>query len=567
MDTIKIDESIKKLSTHKDKWAALPITEKIELLKQVLKNLGDNTKSWVDISICNKHIESDSPWVGEEWTAGIWALAAGLNGYIETLSGLVNGHKPQFKKIRNGSGDRTILRIYPNNLIESLLLHGITADVWMKEGVTGENLDDHCAGFYKGKNPKGKVALVLGAGNANSIASLDMLYRLIAHGQVVLLKLNPVNEYLGPILEKIFEPFVSAGYIQFVYGSADVGHYLVHHPEISEIHITGSSRTHDTIVFGMGEEGERNKELHNPILNKPITSELGGISPVIVVPGNWSETDIRFQAERIVTMKMHNCGFNCIAAQVLILPEKWKLKDTLLDAIRSVLKELPVRRAWYPGAAERQKAAFASHHLVETYGGGEVPSTLIVDIASDNVNESSFNEEFFCAVLAQTTLSGDGPEEFLKNAVAFCNERLHGTLGANIIIHPKTIKESGKVLEQAVADMHYGSIGINVWSAVAFLLPQAPWGAYPDHTLNDVQSGIGVVHNSFLLEETEKTVVKGSFYPFPRSVLHFDFSMLPKPPWFVTNKTAHVTARRFAQFTIDRNPALIPGIFASALRG
>ena len=152
----------------------------------------------------------------------------------------------------------------------------------------------------------GKIALVLGAGNANSIASLDMLYRLIAHGQVVLLKLNPVNEYLGPILEKIFEPFVSAGYIQFVYGSADVGHYLVHHPEISEIHITGSSHTHDAIVFGMGEEGERNKKLHNQILNKPITSELGGISPVIVVPGNWSDADIRFQAERIVTMKMHN---------------------------------------------------------------------------------------------------------------------------------------------------------------------------------------------------------------------------------------------------------------------
>ncbi len=567
MDTIKIDKSIGKLNDHKDEWAALPVPKKIELLRQVLTNLGEHAQAWVDISIRNKQIEAESPLVGEEWSAGIWALAAGLNGYIETLGALAENQLPKVKRVWNSPNGRTILHIYPNNIIESLLLNGITAEVWMREGVTKENVHDHIALFYKQKGPLGKVALVLGAGNVNSIAPLDMLYRLIAHGQVVILKMNPVNDYLGPILEKIFEPFVTAGYVQFAYGAADVGSYLVHHPEIHEIHMTGSVRTHDAIVFGTGEKGRINKERNEPILHKPVTSELGGVSPVIIVPGQWSDTDIRFQAERVVTMKMHNCGFNCIAAQVLILPEKWELKDTFFDAVRTVLRELPPRKPWYPGAAERQKAAFASHPLVETYGGGEVPSTLIAGIAPDTVNESSFKEEFFCAVLAQTSLSGDSPSEFLQNAVVFCNERLHGTLGATIIVHPKTIKESGAVLDRAVADLRYGSIGINVWNALAFLLPQSPWGAYPGHTLNDVDSGIGVVHNTFLLEKTEKTVVSGSFYPFPKSVLHMDFSMLPKPPWFVTNKTANITFRRVALFTIDRNITRIPGIFTSALRG
>jgi len=566
MDTIKIDKSIGKLNDHKDEWAVLPIPQKIELLRQVLANLGEHAQAWVDISIRNKHIEAESPWVGEEWTAGIWALAAGLNGYIETLRGLANERRPKFKRVWNSHNGRTVLRIYPNNLIESLLLNGITAEVWMQEGVTKENLNDHMAVFYKRKDPLGKVALVLGAGNVNSIAPLDMLYRLIAHGQVVILKMNPVNDYLGPILEKIFKPFVTAGYVQFAYGAADVGSYLVHHPEIHEIHITGSARTHDAIVFGTGEKGRLNKERTEPIVHKPITSELGGVSPVIIVPGKWNDTDIRFQAERVVSMKMHNCGFNCVAAQVLILPENWELKDKFFDAVRTVLRELPPRKPWYPGAAERQKAAFVSHPLVETYGGGKAPSTLIAGIASGTVNESSFTEEFFCAVLAQTSLPGDSSSEFLQNAVVFCNERLHGTLGATIIVHPKTMKESGDVLDRAVADLRYGSIGINVWNALAFLLPQSPWGAYPGHTLNDVESGIGVVHNTFLLEKTEKTIVSGSFYPFPKSVLHFDFSMLPKPPWFVTNKTANVTARRMALFTIDRNIVRIPGIFTSALR-
>ena len=567
MDTVKMDESIKKLNEHKDAWAALPIPQKIELLKQVLDNLGEHAQAWVNISIRNKHIEAESPWVGEEWTTGIWALAAGLNGYIETLGGLAKDRLPKVKRVWNSPNGRTVLHIYPNNLIESLLLNGITAEVWMQEDVTRENVHDHMAVFYKEKNPKGKVTLVLSAGNFNSIAPLDMLYRLIAHGQVVILKMNPVNDYLGPILEKIFEPFVTPGYVQFVYGAADVGSYLVHHPEIHGIHMTGSARTHEAIVFGTGEEGRMKKERNEPLVHKPITSELGGVSPVIIVPGNWSDTDIRFQAERVVTMKTHNCGFNCVAAQVLILPENWELKDTFLDAVRTVFRKLPARKPWYPGAAERQKAAFASHPLVETYGGGKVPSTLIAGIASDAVNESSFTEELFCTVLAQTSLPGDSPAEFLRNAVAFCNERLHGTLGATIIVHPKTIKKSGDFLERAVADFRYGSIGINVWNGVAFLLPQAPWGAYPGHTLNDVQSGIGVVHNTFLLEKTEKTVVSGSFYPFPRCVLHCDFSMLPKPPWFVTNKTANVTTRRVALFTIDRNIARIPGIFTSALRG
>src|SRR5260221_3224460 len=53
----------------------------------------------------------------------------------------------------------------------------------------------------------------------------------------------------------------------------------------------------------------------------------------------------------------------------------------------------------------------------------------------------------------------------------------------------------------AVEDLRYGAIGLNVWNAVAFLLAQATWGAYPGHTLDDIQSGIGVVRNSFLRSE------------------------------------------------------------------
>ncbi len=133
----------------------------------------------------------------------------------------------------------------------------------------------------------------------------------------------------------------------------------------------------------------------------------------------------------------------------------------------------------------------------------------------------------------------------MRNAVQFCNEKLYGTLGVTILIHPKTIKQLGPDFEAALSDLHYGSIGVNIWNAAAFLLVQATWGAFPGHTSGDIQSGIGFVGNSFLFEQPERTVMRGSFYPFPRTWLHGDPAFLPKPPWFITNKTAHTTTREW----------------------
>ena len=54
----------------------------------------------------------------------------------------------------------------------------------------------------------------------------------------------------------------------------------------------------------------------SPLLSKPITAELGNITPFIIVPGEWSEEDIRYQAENVASGLMQNSGHNCIAAEV-----------------------------------------------------------------------------------------------------------------------------------------------------------------------------------------------------------------------------------------------------------
>jgi aldehyde dehydrogenase (NAD(P)+) len=71
----------------------------------------------------------------------------------------------------------------------------------------------------------GKIALVLAAGNAPNLIPGDFLYKLFVERQVVIVKMNPVNEYVGPIFEDAYAPLIEAGYIEIVYGGVDVAQY------------------------------------------------------------------------------------------------------------------------------------------------------------------------------------------------------------------------------------------------------------------------------------------------------------------------------------------------------
>jgi aldehyde dehydrogenase (NAD(P)+) len=565
-NTARLDAALAVLRERKDDWATLPVREKVALLLAMRSNLKRAASRWVDLSVGAKQLDPASPWVGEEWVSGPWALASGINGYLRTLDHLARGRLPALP-VKTRANGQLVVRVFPADRLGSLLLSGCSSEAWMHPRVTEATLADHVACFYRQPEPKGAVALVLGAGNVSAIPALDSLSMLIVRGQVVLLKMNPVIDYLGPILEDVFAPLIERGYFRLVYGGADVGAVLTAHPAVDAVHITGSARSHDAIVFGTGPAGLERKRLRSPALSKPITSELGGVGPCIVVPGPWSDADIRFQAENIATMKLYNSGHNCVATQVLVLPSAWDGSERLLDAVRSVMGSLPPRAAYYPGSAERRQRAIASHPAAESFGGGAVPRTLVAGLAAENREEPCFGDEVFGPVLAQTSIPGATPAAFLANAVTFANDTLAGTLGATLLVHPRTARELGPALDQAVADLRYGAVGVNLWNAGAFLLAESPWGAYPGHTTHDIQSGTGFVHNTFLLEAVEKCVVRGAFYPFPRGLAHGSLALLPKPPWFVTHRNAQTTGRRFTYCACSPGYRHLPGILASALMG
>ncbi|WP_040768152.1 aldehyde dehydrogenase family protein [Tsukamurella sp. 1534] len=549
----QVDTAVDDLTRGARRWAVMGTAERITLLKRTHRAVAA-ADDWAAAAIAAKNIPA-GPLEGEEWMSGPYATLTGIAAVTDSLKKIAVGKSPASGlKTRPAPGDRTAFAMLPTDLFEFNLFNGFTAEVWLKPGVTAAEARRTAGLGALRLGDNGGVGLVLGAGNVSAIGPLDVLYELIAHNRVSILKLNPTFAGLTTAYETAFKPLIDADLLRIVNGGPDVGRYLTRHPGIDHIHITGSSNTHDAIVWGPDSD-----KSGKPTLDKPITSELGGVSPIIVVPGNWDDEDLRYQAEHVATQRFHNCGHNCIGGQVLILSEAWPQKDAFLAEIRRVVAGLPDRTSWYPGTEAKTAAAQASYPDAEVVTG----RTLVRLDA--NSSQDALTTEYFGPVLAHTELPGTGLD-FLRAAITFSNDKLDGTLGASMVIAPADRTAMGSAFEEAVADLRYGTIGINVWSAVGFLMPALSWGAYPGNTLREVGSGIGIVHNAHLLDKVERSIVNGPFRPFPRSIAGGEIALSPKPAWFVTARSAKGVAERLTRFAAHPSWAALPGIFNQAFR-
>ncbi|TDM06620.1 MAG: aldehyde dehydrogenase [Ideonella sp. MAG2] len=564
-----LDQDLQTLANNRERWVKTPVAERIAILNEVKDALLPVAQEWALEASRQKGIPAGSPLEGEEWLSGPYTVMGYCNQMMATLSKVHNKQHLQDLPLRELPSGQVAARVLPHSLWDRLLLSGVTLDVWMQPGVTRRSLKQYTAAIYDPASPQhkvGKVALVLGAGNIAAIAPLDVFHKLFAENEVAMLKLNPVNDYLIDFLTPALKPLIDRGFVRIVRGGTDVGQYLCQHPLVETLHITGAGASHDAIVWGTGEQALANKAANTPLNHRQITSELGAVCPTIVVPGPWSAADIRFQAEQVATQKLHNSGFNCVACQVLVMPKDWDQKSAFLSALEEVVRQAPPRGLYYPGAKERL-AEFCEHNpgfkAVQRPGSQDLlVSTL------DLSNDKARSTEVFAPALSVVEVAGADAEAYLAAAIELANQQLYGTLGANIVIHPATLKAIGRQrFEALLAELRYGTIAINAWTGLGFLSAQSPWGAFPGHTLADVQSGIGVVHNTMLFDKPERAVVEAPFRPFPRNLLSLSFTLLPRPPWFITNRRAAVLGRFLVAF--QHRPSLLkmPLIFWHALRG
>lgn len=559
----RIDAALDELREGEKAWASSTLSQRSALIARVRDLTVEHAAEWVAAATSIKGLDPASSLVGEEWMSGPYAFAGGAATLARTLSELDRGVSP-LADVTFGTapGGRATAQVLPHGVFDHLLLSGFSAQVWLKPGIDADTARRTAGLAQLNPTATNGVGVVLGAGNIMSIAPLDTLYELIANNRVVALKLNPITDPMLPVLTKVLAPLIEIGAVRILTGGAETGGYLVAHDHVDHVHMTGSSITHDAIVFGTGESGAARKAAGEPLLTKPITSELGGVSPTIVLPGEWSRADIEFQAEHVATQRLHNSGYNCVASQVLVLSSEWKQREEFVTAVRDAMAAAPQRRAYYPGSDGRVESAVDSYPGAQRLNGGRV----LIDNLNPGEETALLNTEYFAPVLGIVELPYSG-ERFFTEATRTVNEKFIGTLGVNVLAHPRTIDSFGARFDELLAELRYGAIAVNAWTALAFLSPAATWGAFPGHTIDDVQSGIGIVHNAFLIDGAERTVVRGPFRPSPRSLINRELSISPKPPWFVSNRTAATTGRLLTAFAGRPSWAKLPAIFASALRG
>jgi aldehyde dehydrogenase (NAD(P)+) len=555
----RLDEAVARAREGAAKLLTLSLDQRVALARAMQAGYLSIARESVHAACAAKGIPLGTPLEGEEWTLGPWFVVRQLRLLQESLLALKHtGNTPIGEVGRTACGGRLRVQVFPANSIDGTLFKGVRVDVHLENGIGERELAESRARFYKDKPRDGRVVLVLGAGNISGIPTEDVLSKLFNEGKACVLKLSPVNAYLGPFLERAFVDAIREGYLAVVYGGPDEGTYLARHAGVDEVHLTGGEETYNRVVWGApGPEREARKRDNRPVLAKPVTAELGGVAPVIVVPGPYSAKELAYQAEDVASGLTFNASFDCNANRVVVLPRGWSRRDEFLAQLEEAFGRAADRLAYYPGARERLER-FAARRGTRIGGRteGALPWTFVAGLDPEAPSELLYREESFAPVLVETSVGSADPVEFLDHAVRFANERLWGTLSAGLVVHPKTAKDptTGAAVERAIERLRYGAVTVNGWSGMVFAFGTPPWGAYPTSTPQDIQSGSGWVHNTPMLEHIEKAVMR---HPV---------TAMPKPGYAITHRSAHRLMPRMVALEERASWTKVPAVLAAAMR-
>ncbi|MFZ1062384.1 MAG: aldehyde dehydrogenase family protein [Acidimicrobiales bacterium] len=561
VDEAALDQAVADVQARALAWATTTPRERANLLERVVNDTYDVAEEWTAAACVAKGYDPQSTEGGEELFSGLGTFVSMAQAFRQSMLDIASTGRPQYPgPVRHKPGDRIAIQVVPRTTFDKVLYAGITGEVWMEPGVDEAAVKATQAQAYQSPTSHAGVSLVLGAGNVGSLGPRDVLTKLFGEGKVVVLKANPVNDYLVPYWERAMSALIEGGFLRVVTGGAQAGAYLTGHPGVTDIHVTGSDKTHDAIVFGVGPDGERRKATNDPLVTKPVSCELGNVSPVVIVPGVWTKKEIDFQARHVATMIANNAGFNCLTPRIIITHEGWAQREEFFEALERVFAAIPTRKAYYPGATTRRDAFLQEHpdaHQIGATSGDTMPWTIVRNVDASATTDICLNVEAFCALTAETALPADSPADFVRRATDFCNDVVWGTLSMTLLADPRTMKDpvTGAAIEQAIADLRYGSIGVNLWHALSFAFSTTVWGAYPGHVITDIQSGTGFVGNAFLFARPQKSVVRG---PFVAS---------PAPAWFATSTNAGAVMRKLLAFEVKPTWRKIPGLLVAALRG
>jgi hypothetical protein len=249
-----IDWMIQRLLDAPVRKHGLSLERRIDLCRSCVETLMPTVDDWIDAGARGKQCPNRIDVMAEELLSGPLIAVRLLRLLEQSFSDLLlYGHTrlPQAEALpyeRRIHG-KSMLPIFPTlSLWDRLIFRGISADaIFMERADPRKRHSD----LYRQLQDTSvsKISLVLGAGNVSSVPFSDAIHKSLVCGHQVILKMNPVNAYLKPIFERAFAPLFQEGLLVAIEGDSQVGQALVDHPDVDDVHLTGSAHT-TTELFG-----------------------------------------------------------------------------------------------------------------------------------------------------------------------------------------------------------------------------------------------------------------------------------------------------------------------------
>lgn len=541
-----VDAMLTRLADKKAEWAATSLDERIAVLREIKERLLDKMVPWARAVAAVRRTTRDHH-VALDLVSTAAVVEGEVDGLLFSLEHLrSSGHLPR-PSTTLYRGDHAILDVsggtgdMPHDGWQSRVLAaaGISVEMYLQPG------KPETQGHFYREPHGGRLAVVLGAGNHHHLALSDVLHMAFTEGCVVALKYHPLMPDVAPFIDYVLQPLARRGYYASTAAKdIAVAQRLLYSPLTDCVHMTGGGATHDAIVWGASpEEQARRKAENNPLLKVPITSELGCVSPWLLVPGPWTDGEIAHHARALAEGIGANCSCNCLSPKVVLLPEGWPLSDAFIAALKRELSLLPPAPPYYPGTRERYEAFAAAYPAAQRITPREHDVRALENKGADGLEplpwlvnelpawpqdpsaEYAFHVEPFAPVITFVKVppapgASSLEEGYLLSAVSAANDHLHGSLSCSIFVHPATEASHGAVVTWALDHLRYGTVTVNAWAALAFIVNRGHWGAYGGgpQTLHDAGSGLGVVHNTLMFDHSAKCVVRSPFWSLAHMV-------------------------------------------------
>jgi len=502
------DDAFESLKAGASRFAGVDAARRAELARRTALSVAAASDRWVEVAVAIKSMGrvAAAGVPAEETATGPIAALRLLLITARSLKEIAAGGTPRPaappRLLHRGGGDAAIVAVdvVPEPWVaDRAMFAGHSGTV--RCGVAGD-VDAFQRAWReecRERPRRGGVAAILGAGNVTGLAVADAVSQIFEHGRAAVVKLHPLHEPLLPVLREALAPLAEAGMLAMVAGGPEVAGTVISSPNVDHVHLTGGRGAFDAIVWGP--HGRRDGG--TPLLNKPITCELGGVTPWIVVPGRYSDAQLRYQADLLAASIVNNTSFNCIATKCVVTCRAWEQRAAFLDMISRRLATWPARPGWYPGAA----AAWELVSQTRPPADGTLPWIFRTDL--DPRREPRWLErEWFVPVAVEVPLEATDIEAFCTRAAALARD-IPGTLACSMTIPESLPPHDRQRVDLLVEHLEYGVVAINTWAALAYAFASLPWGGFPGGTLADPGSGIGFVHDPLCLPLVRNSVVRG----------------------------------------------------------